>query len=57
MGGDVPNKYKILFFIIQIEFYFSDSNLQKDRFLKQAISKNPDGCKSIFNSRDIICLI
>ena len=30
-----------------MEFYFGDSNLQKDRFLKQAISKNPDGCKSI----------
>ncbi|XP_031559596.1 la-related protein 7-like [Actinia tenebrosa] len=31
----------------QIEFYFSDSNLQKDRFLKQAISKNPNGYISV----------
>lgn len=25
----------------QIEFYFSDANLSKDRFLKQLISENP----------------
>jgi hypothetical protein len=30
----------------QIEFYFSDSNLSKDRFLKQEIQKSQDGCKS-----------
>ena len=29
----------------QMEFYFSDSNLSKDRFLKQEISANSDGCK------------
>lgn len=29
----------------QLEFYFSDSNLAKDRFLSQLIKKSPDSCK------------
>jgi hypothetical protein len=29
----------------QMEFYFSDSNLSKDRFLKQEIQKSDDGCE------------
>ena len=29
----------------QMEFYFSDSNLAKDRFLKQEIQNSTDGCK------------
>jgi La-related protein 7 len=29
----------------QMEFYFSDSNLSKDRFINQEISKSEDGCK------------
>ena len=28
----------------QMEFYFSDSNLSKDRFLKQQIKSSEDGC-------------
>ena len=28
-----------------MEFYFSDSNLHKDRFLKKAIDATTDGCK------------
>lgn len=28
----------------QLEFYFSDSNLTKDRFLKQEIKNSTDGC-------------
>jgi hypothetical protein len=28
----------------QLEFYFSDSNLTKDRFLKQEIANSEDGC-------------
>jgi hypothetical protein len=28
----------------QMEFYFSDSSLSKDRFLKQEMSSNKDGC-------------
>jgi hypothetical protein len=33
----------------QMEFYFSDSNLSKDRFLKQEIKSNSDGCNFIKN--------
>lgn len=29
----------------QMEFYFSDANLTKDRFLKKEITSSPDGCK------------
>lgn len=29
----------------QLEFYFSDSNLTKDRFLKQEIKNSTDGCR------------
>jgi hypothetical protein len=34
----------------QMEFYFSDSNLSKDRFLKQEIQSASlqGGCKTIF---------
>ena len=31
----------------QIEFYFGDANLPKDKFLQQKISENPDGCKHV----------
>ena len=37
----LENRRKIL---QQIEFYFSDSNLSKDRFLKQEILNSPEGC-------------
>ena len=36
---------KHLFAYKQIEFYFGDSNLQKDRFMKQEINKHPEGCE------------
>jgi hypothetical protein len=29
----------------QVEFYFGDSNIQKDRFMKQKIQEDPEGCK------------
>ena len=29
-----------------MEFYFSDANLQKDRFLKKEIEATKDGCKT-----------
>lgn len=29
----------------QLEFYFSDSNLSKDRYLSQLIKNSPDSCK------------
>jgi lupus La protein len=28
-----------------MEFYFGDANLNKDRFMKEEIAKNADGCK------------
>lgn len=31
----------------QVEFYFGDANLHKDRFMKQEISKNPEGYVAI----------
>ena len=40
------------FYVQQIEFYFSDSNLLKDRFMKQAILNDPDGCK--YNPREVM---
>ena len=33
--------------LTQIEFYFGDANLPKDKFLQQKISENPDGCKHV----------
>ena len=38
MQGDLEDKIRK-----QIEFYFGDSNLQKDRFMSQKIAENPDG--------------
>ncbi len=29
----------------QVEFYFSDSNLPKDKFLRSLVANNPEGCK------------
>jgi hypothetical protein len=34
----------------QMEFYFSDSNLTKDRFLKKEITTAPEGC-NFFSSK------
>lgn len=31
----------------QLEFYFSDSNLSKDRYLSQLIKNSPDACKFV----------
>ena len=28
----------------QVEFYFSDSNFPRDKFLRTEASKDPDGC-------------
>lgn len=30
---------------LQVEFYFSDSNLPKDKFLKSQVENHPDGCE------------
>ena len=32
--------------ILQIEFYFGDANLPKDKFLQQKIKEHPERCKS-----------
>ncbi|OPL07317.1 hypothetical protein AM593_00180, partial [Mytilus galloprovincialis] len=32
----------------QMEFYFSDSNLNRDRFMKKQIVDAEDGCKEFF---------
>jgi hypothetical protein len=29
----------------QVEFYFSDSNLPKDKFLKSKVAEDPTGCE------------
>lgn len=34
----------------QMEFYFSDSNLTKDRFLKKEVTNSADGCKIFVRS-------
>lgn len=34
-----------LWLLLQIEFYFGNANLQKDRFLQQKMKEHPDGCK------------
>jgi hypothetical protein len=30
--------------VVQIEFYFSDANLSKDRFMTQKMSESDEGC-------------
>ena len=30
----------------QLQFYFSDSNLPYDKFLKEKVSENEEGCKN-----------
>lgn len=33
----------------QVDFWFGDVNLHKDRFLREQIEKSRDGCKFIFS--------
>lgn len=33
---------------LQIEFYFGDANLPKDKFLQQKMSEDPNGCMYTF---------
>jgi hypothetical protein len=30
---------------VQVEFYFSDSNIPRDQFLLDQVKKHPDGCE------------
>ena len=39
-------------FLVQIEFYFGDANLPKDKFLQQKISEHSDGCKYVLTVED-----
>jgi lupus La protein len=32
----------------QVEFYFGDSNIHKDRFMKQKIQEDPEGCNTLY---------
>jgi hypothetical protein len=32
----------------QVEFYFSDINLNRDRFLNHRITESEDGCESVY---------
>lgn len=34
----------------QVDFWFGDANLHKDRFLREQIEKSRDGCKSVKNA-------
>ena len=36
-----------IYMLFQMEFYFSDANLQKDRFIKKLLTASPDGCQYI----------
>jgi len=38
---------------LQMEFYFSDANLHKDRFMKQQLQQASDGCEIIFKLRTL----
>ena len=42
------------FIVFQMDFYFSDVNLNHDRFLRKEVDRDPDGCKySILIKSDI----
>lgn len=32
----------------QVDFWFGDANLHKDRFLREQIEKSRDGCKFVY---------
>ena len=32
----------------QVDFWFGDANLHKDKFLREQIEKSRDGCKFVF---------
>lgn len=35
--------------IKQVEFYFSDSNLPRDKFLRSLVANHPEGCMFVLN--------
>lgn len=37
----------------QVEFYFSDSNFPRDKFLRTESSKDPDGCTLAVHAGDL----
>ncbi|KAI0510550.1 hypothetical protein KFK09_011154 [Dendrobium nobile] len=40
--------------IRQVEFYFSDSNLPRDKFLRTTVEESEDGCKKIGRSTELL---
>lgn len=36
-----------LVFMLQIDFYFGDANLPKDKFLQQKIKEHPNRCECL----------
>ena len=41
----------------QLEFYFCDANLRKDRYMKELVAAGENGCKSTLNMADGISII
>lgn len=44
LQSDVVQGVCVVFFS-QIDFYFGDANLPKDKFLQQKIKEHPEGCE------------
>ena len=42
MSADLAEKIRR-----QVEFYFSGLNLQRDKFMREKISADPDGCNDV----------
>ena len=50
-GGNPKHirQHLLLFYIpVQVEFYFGDANLPKDKFLQQKMLEDPDGCEYMY---------
>ena len=45
MASDGGNAGLLKSLQAQIEFYFGNANMNKDRFLKKLVDADPEGCK------------
>lgn len=47
LWGNFSDRSRLAFFCSapQVEFYFSDSNLPRDKFLRETVEQREDGCK------------